>query len=145
MSLEITKDNFEAEVMQSDRTVLIDFWAPWCMPCRMLAPTLEEIAAERPDIKVCKVNTDEQMELAKIRHYQHPLSFRYQRRQSCGKTGRTASKGRDSALSVKCRHRWRDFYAVFDFLFRRHHYLYLPLSPANAADLHQLLRRRRRT
>lgn len=64
MSLEITKDNFEAEVMQSDRTVLIDFWAPWCMPCRMLAPTLEEIAAERPDIKVCKVNTDEQMELA---------------------------------------------------------------------------------
>lgn len=64
MSLEITKDNFEAEVLQSDRTVLIDFWAPWCMPCRMLAPTLEEIAAERPDIKVCKVNTDEQMELA---------------------------------------------------------------------------------
>ena len=64
MSLEITKDNFEAEVMQSDRTVLIDFWAPWCMPCRMLAPTLEEIAAERPDIKVCKVNTDEQMQLA---------------------------------------------------------------------------------
>ncbi|MBR3785936.1 MAG: thioredoxin [Firmicutes bacterium] len=64
MSLTITKDNFEAEVIQSDRTVLIDFWAPWCMPCRMLAPTLEEIAAERPDIKVCKVNTDEQMELA---------------------------------------------------------------------------------
>ena len=66
MSLEmtITKENFEKEVLQSDRTVLIDFWAPWCMPCRMLAPTLEEIAAERPDIKVCKVNTDEQMELA---------------------------------------------------------------------------------
>ncbi|MBR4020326.1 MAG: thioredoxin [Firmicutes bacterium] len=64
MSLTITKDNFEAEVIQSDRTVLIDFWAPWCMPCRMLAPTLEEIAAERPDIKVCKVNIDEQMELA---------------------------------------------------------------------------------
>ena len=64
MSLTITKDNFEAEVIQSDRTVLIDFWAPWCMPCRMLAPTLEEISAERPDIKVCKVNTDEQMELA---------------------------------------------------------------------------------
>ena len=64
MSLEITKENFEKEVLQSDKTVLIDFWAPWCMPCRMLAPTLEEIAAERPDIKVCKVNTDEQMELA---------------------------------------------------------------------------------
>ena len=66
MSLEvtITKDNFEEEVLKSDRTVLIDFWAPWCMPCRMLAPTLAEIAEERPDIKVCKVNTDEQMELA---------------------------------------------------------------------------------
>lgn len=64
LAMTITKDNFEAEVLQSDRTVLIDFWAPWCMPCRMLAPTLEEIAAERADIKVCKVNTDEQMELA---------------------------------------------------------------------------------
>ena len=64
LAMTITKDNFEAEVLQSEKTVLIDFWAPWCMPCRMLAPTLEEIAAERGDIKVCKVNTDEQMELA---------------------------------------------------------------------------------
>ena len=64
LAMTVTKDNFETEVLQSDRTVLIDFWAPWCMPCRMLAPTLEEIAGERPDIKVCKVNTDEQMELA---------------------------------------------------------------------------------
>lgn len=64
LAMTITKDNFEEEVLQSERTVLIDFWAPWCMPCRMLAPTLEEIAAERPDVKVCKVNTDEQMELA---------------------------------------------------------------------------------
>ena len=64
LAMTITKDNFEVEVVESDRTVLIDFWAPWCMPCRMLAPTLDEIAAERPDIKVCKVNTDEQMELA---------------------------------------------------------------------------------
>ena len=66
MSLEvtITKDNFEEEVLKSDKTVIIDFWAPWCMPCRMLAPTLAEIAEERPDIKVCKVNTDEQMQLA---------------------------------------------------------------------------------
>ena len=64
LAMTITKDNFEEEVVKSDRTVLIDFWAPWCMPCRMLAPTLEEIAAERPDVKVCKVNTDEQMELA---------------------------------------------------------------------------------
>ena len=66
MSLEmaITKENFEVEVLKSDRTVLIDFWAPWCMPCRMLAPALEEIAEERSDIKVCKVNTDEQIDLA---------------------------------------------------------------------------------
>lgn len=66
MSLEvtITKENFEAEVLKSDKTVLIDFWAPWCMPCRMLAPTLAEIAEERSDVKVCKVNTDEQMQLA---------------------------------------------------------------------------------
>lgn len=64
LAVTITKDNFQEEVLQSDRTVLIDFWAPWCMPCRMLAPTLDEIAAERADIKVCKVNTDEQMELA---------------------------------------------------------------------------------
>ena len=64
LAMTITKDNFEEEVLKSDRTVLIDFWAPWCMPCRMLAPTLDEIASERPDIKVCKVNTDEQMELA---------------------------------------------------------------------------------
>ena len=64
LAMTITKDNFEEEVLKSERTVLIDFWAPWCMPCRMLAPTLDEIAAERPDIKVCKVNTDEQMELA---------------------------------------------------------------------------------
>ena len=64
LAMTITKDNFETEVLQSDRTVLIDFCAPWCLRCRMLAPTLEEIAAERPDIKVCKVNTDEQMELA---------------------------------------------------------------------------------
>ena len=64
LAMTITKDNFEEEVLKSERTVLIDFWAPWCMPCRMLAPTLDENAAERPDIKVCKVNTDEQMELA---------------------------------------------------------------------------------
>ena len=64
LAMTITKDNFEEEVVKSDKTVLIDFWAPWCMPCRMLAPTLDEIAAERPDINVCKVNTDEQMELA---------------------------------------------------------------------------------
>ena len=63
--LNITKSNFEAEVMNSDRPVLIDFWAPWCGPCRMLSPTISEIAEEYGDkVKVCKVNVDEQGELA---------------------------------------------------------------------------------
>ena len=60
----ITKANFSSEVLKSDKPVLMDFWAPWCGPCRMVGPVVEEIAAERNDIKVCKVNVDEQPELA---------------------------------------------------------------------------------
>lgn len=62
--LEITKANFEAEVLESDKTVLIDFWASWCGPCMMLSPIVEEIAKENPQIKVCKVNVDDEPELA---------------------------------------------------------------------------------
>ena len=64
MSKNVTLENFDQEVLRSEKTVLLDFWATWCGPCRMVAPILEEIAAERPDIKVCKVNVDEQPELA---------------------------------------------------------------------------------
>ena len=62
--IDITKDNFDAEVLLSDKTVLLDFWADWCGPCRMLAPTIHEIADERPDIKVGKVNVDNDPSLA---------------------------------------------------------------------------------
>ena len=63
-AVHITKDNFNTEVLQSDRTVLLDFWASWCGPCRMVSPVVDEIADERSDILVGKVNVDEQRELA---------------------------------------------------------------------------------
>ncbi|WP_028508990.1 thioredoxin [Ruminococcus sp. NK3A76] len=60
----VTKANFEAEVLKSDKPVIVDFWASWCGPCRMLSPVIEEISETEPGIKVCSVNVDEQMELA---------------------------------------------------------------------------------
>ena len=62
--ININKNNFQEVVMHSDKTVLLDFWASWCGPCRMVSPIVDEIAAERSDIKVCKINVDEQPELA---------------------------------------------------------------------------------
>ena len=60
----ITNANFKAEVLDSDKKVLVDFWAPWCGPCRMVGPIVEEIAAENANIKVAKINIDEQPQLA---------------------------------------------------------------------------------
>lgn len=62
--LTITKNNFESEVVNSDKPVLLDFWAAWCGPCRMVSPTVDQIASEYSDIKVGKINVDEQPELA---------------------------------------------------------------------------------
>lgn len=62
--INVTKADFQKEVTESEKIVLLDFWAPWCGPCRMLGPIVESIGEEYPDVKVCKVNVDEEGELA---------------------------------------------------------------------------------
>lgn len=60
----VTAENFEKEVLQAEQMVLVDFWAEWCGPCKMLSPIVDQVAEELPDVKVCKVNVDEQPSLA---------------------------------------------------------------------------------
>ena len=64
MEITLTNENFEEEVLKSEKPILLDFWATWCGPCRMVSPIVDEISEERSDIKVGKINVDEQMELA---------------------------------------------------------------------------------
>jgi thioredoxin 1 len=61
---DVTDTNFQAEVLESEKPVLVDFWAPWCGPCRVVAPVLEEIAGERDDLRIVKLNTDENPQVA---------------------------------------------------------------------------------
>lgn len=63
-ALKITKDNFQSEVLEAKETVLVDFWASWCGPCKMIGPIIDQIADERSDVKVCKINVDDEQELA---------------------------------------------------------------------------------
>lgn len=65
MAVVVTKDNFEQEVLKADKPVLVDFWAEWCGPCQMMLPVVEELSKEQNEFKVCKVNVDDQMELAR--------------------------------------------------------------------------------
>ncbi|HEX8158693.1 MAG TPA: thioredoxin [Solirubrobacteraceae bacterium] len=62
--IEVTDDNFQVEVIESESPILVDFWAPWCAPCRAIAPVLEEIAAGRDDLRIVKLNIDENQEMA---------------------------------------------------------------------------------
>ena len=62
--IDVETADFETEVLKSDKTVWVDFWAVWCCPCRMLSPVVDQVAEENPDIKVCKVNVDEEQQLA---------------------------------------------------------------------------------
>jgi thioredoxin 1 len=81
----VTNDSFESEVIRSDKPVLVDFWASWCGPCRMLSPLVDEIANEHPEIKVCKVNVDEQPQLAqRFRVMSIPMLFLFRDGQPAG-------------------------------------------------------------
>lgn len=91
-AIHITKSNFATEVLNSDKPVLVDFWAPWCGPCQMVLPIIEELAEEVTDAKICKVNVDEEPELAReIRVMSIPTLLVFKD----GKVAQTAIGARD--------------------------------------------------
>src|SRR4030095_6230703 len=73
---DVTDNNFQAEVLESETPVLVDFWAPWCGPCRVVAPVLEEIAQEREDLRLVKLNVDEHQAPGPLEPAPHPLQER---------------------------------------------------------------------
>lgn len=74
--VKLTTANFDQEVLQADRPVLVDFYADWCGPCKMMGPVVEEISGELDDVKVCKINIDEEMEVARATVLEHPDIYR---------------------------------------------------------------------
>ena len=84
--LHVTEANFDSQVLQADKPVLVDFWATWCGPCQMMGPVVEELAGETPDVKVCKINIDEEMEIAqRFRVMTIPTFMAFKNGESVGK------------------------------------------------------------